>query len=60
MFVSGAREGVRRRGQTGVFLVIWVDLEQRVADLMLLTDGIYRLEENVPFTELDPLHDDLS
>jgi hypothetical protein len=60
MFVPGARERVRRRGQTGVFLVIWVDLEQRVADLMLLTDGIYRLEENVPFTELDPLHDDLS
>ena len=42
----GAR--VRQVGSENVYVVLRVDLERRLADLLLLT-GVRRLENNVPF-----------
>lgn len=42
----GAR--VRQVGNDNVYVVLRVDVERRLADLLLLT-GTRRLEENVPF-----------
>ena len=54
MHVPGARERVSRRGQSGLFLVVSTDQERCVANLLALADGIPRLEESVPFEELEP------
>jgi len=51
MHIPGIRERVRIRDRSGLFLVIRVDHERRVADLVHVTDG-YSVDEDVPFDRL--------
>ena len=54
--IPAARQRVKIEGQTGVFLVVWVDSERCTADLIPLTQG--NLVETVPFSRIRPLHGD--
>jgi hypothetical protein len=50
---------VHVRGRSGLFLVVWVDFHGRAADLVPLDDNdVARLEEGVPFKELQPYKDE--
>jgi hypothetical protein len=52
MYVPKLRERVQLVGRSGVFLVMWVDLEQQEADLMPL-QGKSSAEETVSFFEVE-------
>ena len=52
MYVPRARERVQLVGRSGVFLVVWVDHEQKEADLIPL-HGTESVEEIVSFSELE-------
>lgn len=52
MYIPQVRERVRLVGRSGVFIVMWVDLEQKEADLIPL-HGVSSVEEIVPFSELE-------
>ena len=52
MYVPRARERVQLVGRNGQFLVIWVDHEQKEADLIPL-HGASSVEEIVSFSELE-------
>jgi hypothetical protein len=52
MYVPQVRERVQLVGRSGMFLVIWVDHEQKEADLIPL-DGASSVEEIVSFSELE-------
>jgi hypothetical protein len=54
MRIPGVRERVVILGRAGVFLVVWVDLQRRVADLIPVNDAI-SLEEDIPFAGIRPL-----
>ena len=56
MHVPCAREKVFIARRSGVFLVVWVDHEQQEADLIPL-HGAASEEESVPFSELEPYHE---
>jgi hypothetical protein len=59
MYIPAARERVLWRSKSVVFLVVCTHLERQVADLLpLIDDGHYRVEESVPFTELQPFSDE--
>jgi hypothetical protein len=59
MYIPAARERVVRRGNSGVFLVLYVDFERQEADLLPLTDSDFNLvEEGVEFKELEPFRDE--
>jgi hypothetical protein len=51
MYVPQVRERVQLAGRSGVFLVMWVDHEQREADLIPL-GTVSSVEETVSFSEL--------
>ena len=50
---------VRIEGKTGLFFVVGVDKERRVADAMDRT-GIHPMEENVPFAQIHTLNENVS
>jgi hypothetical protein len=52
MYVPKARERVQLVGRGGVFLVVWVNHEQKEADLIPLR-GESSVEEIVSFSELE-------
>jgi hypothetical protein len=52
MYIPQVRERVQRVGRSGVFLVMWVDHEQKEADLIPLL-GASSVEEIVSFSELE-------
>ena len=52
MYVPRARERVRLAARSGVFLVVWVNHEQKEADLIPL-HGTSFVEEIVSFSELE-------
>jgi hypothetical protein len=52
MYVPRARERVQLVGRSGVFFVVWVDHEQKEADLIPL-HGAASVEEIVSFSELE-------
>jgi hypothetical protein len=59
MYIPAARERVVRRGNSGVFLVLYVDFERQEADLLPLTDSDFNLvEESAAFKELEPFPDE--
>jgi hypothetical protein len=57
MYVPRVRERVQRVGKIGVFLVVWVDHEQKEADLIPLRGASY-VEEIVSFSELEAYSQD--
>ena len=59
MFAPAARERVQIAGSSGVFLVVAVDQERRVADLIPLSGSGFA-EESVPFAVLEPYREGLS
>jgi hypothetical protein len=52
MHVPAARERVRIVGQHGIYLVVSLDLDQKVADLIPL-HGVANVEEDVSFSQLE-------
>jgi len=52
MYVPQVRERVQLAGRCGVFLVMWVDHEQKEADLTPL-HKTSSVEESVSFSELE-------
>jgi len=52
MYVPKLRERVQLVGRSGVFLVMWVDLEQQEADLMP-PHGKSSAEETVSFFDVE-------
>ena len=57
MRIPRVRERVRIDGRDEVFLVVWVDLAQCVADLIPLADaGV--LEESIPFAAIRPFQEE--
>jgi hypothetical protein len=57
MYIPGARERVFVAGQSGVYLVVWVDREKWEVDLIPLNGAAF-VEENVPFSEIKPYRED--
>ena len=58
MRIPRVRERVRLEGRDQEYLVVWVDLENRVADLIPAANG-GDLEEGVPFHAIRPVADDI-
>jgi hypothetical protein len=58
MYIPGARERVQVTGRIGVFLVVWVDQEQRKVDLIPLYSP-ETVEENIPFSQLEPYRENI-
>ena len=52
MYITQVRERVQLAGRSGVFLVMWVDHEQKEADLIPL-HRVSSEEESVSFSELE-------
>jgi hypothetical protein len=52
MYIPQVRERVQLAGRSGVFLVMWVDHEQKEADLIPV-DRKSSAEESVSFFELE-------
>jgi len=52
MYTPQVRERVQLAGRSGVFLVMWVDHEQKEADLIPV-DRKSSAEESVSFSELE-------
>lgn len=53
MRIPRVRERVVIHGRDGVFLVVWVDHQRRVADLIPVNEAV-SLEEDVPFAGIRP------
>lgn len=54
MYIPQVREQVQLAGRSGVFLVMWVDHEQKEADLISLHRAS-SVEESVSFSELQAI-----
>ena len=52
MYVPQARERVQLLGRSGVFIVMWVDHEQKEADLIPL-HCVSSVEESVSFSAIE-------
>ena len=52
MYIPQVRERLQLAGRSGVFLVMWVDHEQKEADLIPLHKAS-SVEESVSFSELE-------
>jgi hypothetical protein len=57
MYVPRARDYVEIDGRPGLFMVLWVNLEDERADLLALRKNAYALSD-IPFAKLRPCQED--
>ena len=57
VYMPSARDRVEVAGQSGLFLVLWVNQEDRRVDLLGLRDNAYALSD-VPFAKIRPYQEE--
>jgi len=57
MYVPQSQERVFIQGRPGVFIILRIDHDKRLADLIEIGGGAVGLEENVPLTVIRPFRE---